>query len=103
MTTASVELKNPQEIGWMREAGRIVADSLHVLALSAHPGMKTAELDKIARGELQKRKARIVQRTGIGRIERRRTPFAKRRLSLGTGRTRRILPVAEAQRRMSVA
>ena len=58
MSTATVELKNAQEIGWMREAGRVVAESLAVLAQAAQPGMKTAELDRIARAELQKRKAK---------------------------------------------
>ena len=55
---ALIELKGPAEIGWMREAGRATAETLVVLAQAAQPGVSTGELDRIAAGELKKRKAK---------------------------------------------
>ena len=50
----SIELKTPKEIGWMREAGQIVARTLSLLEASMQPGMSTWDLDQIARQELEK-------------------------------------------------
>lgn len=58
LATETVELKGPQEIGWMREAGRIVAETLAILSEAAKPGISTGELDRIAESEIVKRKAK---------------------------------------------
>lgn len=42
----------------MRDAGRIVAEILHLLAERVRPGVTTAELDRLAESECQRRKAR---------------------------------------------
>jgi len=55
--TKTIEMKSPAEIGIMREAGRIVADTLVILSKAAAAGTSTAELDRIARKELAARKA----------------------------------------------
>jgi methionyl aminopeptidase len=57
-STKTIELKSPKEIDAMREAGRIVADSLVVLSAAAKAGVTTLELDKIAASELAKRGAK---------------------------------------------
>jgi len=51
-------IKNDKQILLMRRAGRITAEILEVLAENIKPGMKTKELDTIAGGELEKRKAK---------------------------------------------
>ncbi len=43
-----VILKSPKEIALMRESGRIVADTLALLAEHAKPGVTTGELDRLA-------------------------------------------------------
>ncbi|GAB6877303.1 type I methionyl aminopeptidase [Thermaerobacter litoralis] len=43
-----IELKSEREIGYMREAGRIVAAVLRELAAALRPGITTAELDRLA-------------------------------------------------------
>jgi len=48
----SVELKSEKEVAVMREAGRIVAHILRIMADAVHPGMQTRELDAIAAKEL---------------------------------------------------
>jgi methionyl aminopeptidase len=58
MRADTVELKSAQEIGWMREAGRIVAETLVILGEAAKPGMTTMELDRIAESEIRKRKGK---------------------------------------------
>ena len=57
-STKTIELKSAKEIGAMREAGAIVAATLKVLADAAAAGVTTAELDKIAAGELAKKGAK---------------------------------------------
>jgi len=47
-------IKSDEEIATMRQAGRIVADILKILAEQVRPGMKTKELDIIAEGELKR-------------------------------------------------
>ena len=43
-----VELKSKREIEKMREAGRIVAETLELLKQNVKPGIKTRELDRLA-------------------------------------------------------
>ncbi len=43
-----VSLKSPAEIASMREAGRVVADTLRVVAEAARPGVTLRELDALA-------------------------------------------------------
>jgi methionyl aminopeptidase len=40
------ELKSPREIGLMREAGKIVAEALHLCRAMARPGTRTIEIDQ---------------------------------------------------------
>ena len=40
------ELKNPREIGLIREAGKIVAQALRLCRDMARPGMRTLEINK---------------------------------------------------------
>ena len=51
-------LKSPQEIEKMRFANRIVAEILREVKAAARPGVKTRELDELAVGLLEKRRAR---------------------------------------------
>jgi methionyl aminopeptidase len=44
----SIEIKTPEEIELMRQAGRIVANTLALLVSKLKPGVTTAELDDIA-------------------------------------------------------
>src|SRR6202023_590005 len=44
----AVTLKSRQEIAYLRQAGRIVAETYEVLRPYVVPGMTTAELDRIA-------------------------------------------------------
>jgi methionyl aminopeptidase len=50
--------RRPDEIAKMRRAGRVVAEMLEVTAAAARPGVTTADLDKVARGVLERRGAR---------------------------------------------
>lgn len=43
-----IHIKSPREIMYMREAGRIVAETLQVLAKAIQPGITTKELNQIA-------------------------------------------------------
>jgi len=49
-----IELKSEKEIAMMRQAGKIVADVLELLAEQIRPGMKTKDMDMIAMKELKK-------------------------------------------------
>ncbi len=53
-----ITLKSPQEIAKMRKAGRVVAEMLEACAAAARPGITTADLDKVAREVLARRKAK---------------------------------------------
>lgn len=57
-STKTIELKSERELDLMRQAGRIVAGTLVLLAEAAKAGVSTADLDKIAADELKKRKAK---------------------------------------------
>jgi len=50
----SIIIKSGREIAAMRQAGRIVASVLEILAQQVNPGIKTKELDAIAARELEK-------------------------------------------------
>lgn len=58
VSTKTIELKGPQELSAMREAGGIVAAILAVLSEAARAGVATLDLDRIARHELAKRGAK---------------------------------------------
>jgi methionyl aminopeptidase len=51
-------LKTPEQIAIMRRAGRVVAEMLDACAAAARPGVTTADLDKVAREVLARRKAK---------------------------------------------
>ncbi|HTO97657.1 MAG TPA: type I methionyl aminopeptidase, partial [Myxococcales bacterium] len=53
-----VELKNREEIGHMREAGRIVAEILDALEKAVAPGVSTWELDQLAERLIHEKGAR---------------------------------------------
>ncbi|MCL8206532.1 MAG: type I methionyl aminopeptidase [Actinomycetia bacterium] len=55
-----VELKSPAERERMREAGRVVAEVLQILAAAVRPGLPTLELDRLAEREIRRRGARPV-------------------------------------------
>jgi methionyl aminopeptidase len=50
--------RRPDEIAKMRRAGRVVAEMLEVTSGGVKPGTTTAQLDKLARGVLERRGAR---------------------------------------------
>ena len=50
--------RNPEELAKMRRAGRVVAEMLEVTSGGVKPGTTTAQLDKLARGVLERRGAR---------------------------------------------
>ena len=52
-----VELKSKREIEKMREAGRIVAETLELLKKEVKPGVKTRELDRLAEAFIRSRGA----------------------------------------------
>jgi methionyl aminopeptidase len=52
-----ITIKSEREIATMRQAGRIVAEVLRILAEQVVPGLKTKELDVIAAREIEKRGA----------------------------------------------
>jgi methionyl aminopeptidase len=52
-----IDIKSEKELDNMRQAGRIVAEILKIMAEQAKPGMKTKEMDIIAEKELKKRGA----------------------------------------------
>jgi methionyl aminopeptidase len=49
----SIELKTPAQFALMREAGLVVARTLHRVAAAVEPGISTAELDAIAEREIR--------------------------------------------------
>jgi len=51
------ETKSQTELSYMREAGRVVSDTLDLLAAAAQPGTSLAELDRLARAEIVRRGA----------------------------------------------
>ena len=53
-----IQLKNPQQIAEMREAGRITGEALLVARESIREGISTLELDKIIRNYIEKQGAK---------------------------------------------
>lgn len=51
--TDRIQLKTPEQIALMREAGLVVARGLAAMRDAAAPGVSTADLDEIARGVLR--------------------------------------------------
>jgi methionyl aminopeptidase len=49
----SIEIKTPEQIAVMREAGLVVARTLRVLAEAVRPGVTTADLDALAEAEIR--------------------------------------------------
>ena len=49
-----VTVKSPRELELMRQAGRVVAQTISSLLMSVEPGMRTRELDTIARQEIKR-------------------------------------------------
>jgi methionyl aminopeptidase len=49
----TIEIKTPEQLAVMREAGLVVARTLRILAAAVHPGVTTAELDEIAEAEIR--------------------------------------------------
>src|SRR5208282_4550779 len=48
-----IEIKTPEQIAVMREAGLVVARTLRVLAEAVRPGITTADLDELAEAEIR--------------------------------------------------
>jgi methionyl aminopeptidase len=48
-----IEIKTPEQIGLMRQAGLVVARTLRTVAEAAQPGVTTAELDALAEHEIR--------------------------------------------------
>src|SRR6516164_3150330 len=49
----AIEIKSPEQLARMREAGLVVARTLKVLAEAVRPGITTADLDAIAEREIR--------------------------------------------------
>jgi len=49
----SIEIKTPEQLAVMREAGLVVARTLDALAAAVKPGVTTAELDELAEAEIR--------------------------------------------------
>jgi methionyl aminopeptidase len=49
----AIEIKTPEQIKLMREAGLVVAHALRAVAAAAQPGVSTAELDALAEREIR--------------------------------------------------
>src|ERR1700746_3524380 len=49
----TIEIKTPEQIKAMREAGLVVARTLEVLAAAVRPGVTTADLDALAEAEIR--------------------------------------------------
>jgi methionyl aminopeptidase len=52
-----VTVKSPEQVQTMRRAGLVVAEALERMAEAVRPGLTTADLDRIARGVLEARRA----------------------------------------------
>ncbi|MBF8267614.1 MAG: Methionine aminopeptidase [Dehalococcoidia bacterium] len=53
-----ITLKSPRELALMRQAGKVVAQTIAVLEEALRPGMKTRELDEIAFREIKRQGAK---------------------------------------------
>ncbi len=69
-------IKSPKQIGMLRQAGAIVADTFAMLREHVRPGITTAELDRIAEHYIRSRNAEPVYKGyGGARGNRARRPF----------------------------
>ena len=50
---SKIEIKTPEQVAMMREAGLVVARTLRTVAQAAVPGVTTAELDALAEHEIR--------------------------------------------------
>jgi methionyl aminopeptidase len=50
---SSVQIKTPDQLALMREAGLVVARTLDAVAAAVEPGISTAELDAVASAEIR--------------------------------------------------
>lgn len=55
-TKVPVEIKTPSELDRMRQAGKVAREILAILAEAAAPGVSAADIDKLARAEISRRK-----------------------------------------------
>jgi methionyl aminopeptidase len=51
--TQAIQIKTPEQLAIMREAGLVVARTLQVVATAVRPGVSTAELDALAEREIR--------------------------------------------------
>ena len=51
--TQAIQIKTPEQLAIMREAGLVVARTLDVVAAAVRPGVSTAELDALAEREIR--------------------------------------------------
>jgi methionyl aminopeptidase len=51
--TQAIQIKTPEQVAIMREAGLVVARTLQVVAAAVRPGVSTAELDALAEREIR--------------------------------------------------
>jgi methionyl aminopeptidase len=51
--TQAIQIKTPEQLAIMREAGQVVARTLQVVAAAVRPGVSTAELDALAEREIR--------------------------------------------------
>jgi methionyl aminopeptidase len=51
--TQAIQIKTPEQLAIMREAGLVVARTLQVVAAAVRPGVSTAELDALAEREIR--------------------------------------------------
>jgi len=58
MAGSGLELKTPDQLKQMRQAGLVVADALAVMTQACQPGRTTADLDALAREVLTRHRAR---------------------------------------------
>lgn len=56
------ELKSEEDIGWIRKAGRIVAECHHAIACRIAPGVTTLEIDRFVERMMAERGARPAQK-----------------------------------------
>ena len=51
--TQAIQIKTPEQVAIMREAGLVVARTLQAVAAAVRPGVSTAELDELAEREIR--------------------------------------------------
>ena len=56
--SGGITIKSPQELDYMRRAGKIVGDTINLLKAAVAPGMTTKDLDGIAYKEITRQGAK---------------------------------------------